>query len=262
MSHLKILRIPATILAMSVLVPAACAQVPDSGAPAAERDIRSGGAHPNSIQPETTLSLSARASVSRAPDIAYITAGVETEAKTAGDALAENARRMNGVFGALGDAEIEEKDIQTSNFSISPNYDYSRDGPPRLIGYRASNQVRAKVTDLDNLGTTIDSLVEAGGNNLNGIQFGLEDDSNARDEARRKAVADAMARAELYADATGYDVVRIVSISEGGSMTVAPMPFLATRAEASFADAAPSPVSAGELDFSATVNVLFELSKE
>lgn len=217
-------------------------------------------AHPNSIQPETTLSLSARGSVNRAPDLAYINAGVETEAKTAAEALAENAKRMNGVFEALEAAGIEPRDIQTSNFNVSPNYDYSRDGPPRLIGYRASNQVRAKVTDLDGLGATLDSLVSAGGNTLNGIQFGLEDDSEARDEARALAMSDALARAELYASAAGYSVSRIVSISEGGGGGGVPAPFLAARSAADF-ESAPSPVSGGELEFSANVNVLFELTK-
>ncbi|MEO0883165.1 MAG: SIMPL domain-containing protein, partial [Pseudomonadota bacterium] len=152
MKHVMTQRLLSTIVAALIVVPAACAQVPGEGSAPSQRNLQFETAHPNSIQPETTLSLSARGVVDRAPDLAYITVGVETEAKTAAEALSENAERMNGVFAALEDAGIADSDIQTSNFSVSPNYDYSRDGPARLIGYRASNQVRAKVTDLDSLG--------------------------------------------------------------------------------------------------------------
>lgn len=216
--------------------------------------------HANSIQPETTLNISADGVVKRAPDIAFINAGVQTEAATADAALSENARRMNGVFAALKGAGVEDRHIQTSNFNISPRYNYEQRGTPRLNGYTASNSVRAKITDLDTLGATIDALVKAGGNTLNGVSFGLEDDTAARDEARRLAIQAATSRAELYAREAGYSVARIVSISETGAPRFQPGPQIAfARAEAS--GAAPSPVSGGELDFSAQVNVVFELRK-
>ena len=251
---------PGVILAALVsgaLSQAACAQVPNEAH--IDREVRIESPNPNSIQPETTLSISATGTSVREPDLAYINAGVQTDAKTAADALADNAARMNGVFDALKAAGIAERDIQTSSFNLSLNYDYSGEGPPKLIGYNATNQVRAKVTDLENLGQTLDALVSAGGNTLNGIQFGLEDDSAARDEARRKAMTDALARAELYADAAGYRVGRIVSISEGGG-NFQPVPRLA-RAQAELSAAAPTPVASGELTYSASVNVLFELEK-
>lgn len=247
-----------TLLLGAILVPAACAQLP-GGETRIEREVRIEAMSANSIQPETTLSISAEGSVTRVPDIAFITAGVQTEAKDASTALAENSERMNGVVDALKSAGVPDRNIQTSNFSISPSYDYSGEGPARLVGYTANNMVTAKVTDLDNLGRTVDSLVRAGGNTLNGISFGLEDDTEARDEARKLAMATALARAELYAEAAGYRVARIVTISESGGRTP-PMPMMMARAESdSFAGS--SPVSSGELDLSMTVNVLFELAK-
>ncbi|MEL7482626.1 MAG: SIMPL domain-containing protein [Pseudomonadota bacterium] len=223
-----------------------------------EREIRIERANANSIQPETTLSISATGTVVREPDIAHISAGVETEAETAANALAENAERMTGVFEALERAGVEKRDIQTSNFNISPKYNYPRDRAPRLSGYTATNTVTARITDLEALGETIDALVEAGGNTLNGITFGLEDDSEARDEARRLAMEAALARAELYAEAAGYRVARIVSIAEGGAPP--PMPLMMARAEAGVSAA--SPIAAGELDLRADVTVLFELVRE
>lgn len=248
----------------TVIAPAGLAiAIVSSGACAtAQPQAQAGGpvlsAHANSIQPETTLNITASASVTRAPDIAFINAGVETQADTADVALADNAQRMNGVFAALKSAGVKDRNIQTSNFSISPRYNYEERGSARLDGYTASNTVRAKITDLETLGATIDALVKAGGNTLNGVTFGLEDDTEERDEARRDAIKTATERAKLYADAAGYRVARIVSISEAGGYD-SPQPVVA---RARLSEAAPSPVSGGELDFGASVNVVFELEKK
>lgn len=216
--------------------------------------------HPNSIQPETTLSISASGEVSRSPDIATITAGVQTEAPTASQAMSQNAERMEGVYKALRDASVAERDMQTSNLSLQPSYDYSnRDGaPPKVTGYTASNQLSVKVRDLDNLGRTMDAIVAQGGNTISGLQFGLDDPSEARDEARRQAIQKAVERANLYAEATGYRVARIVTISESSNNYSPPMPMMAVRSEA--ADAT-TQVSGGEVGYSVDVNVTFELRK-
>lgn len=216
--------------------------------------------HPNSIQPETTLQISADASVNREPDIAFIMTGVTSESETAQQAMAENRTAMNGVFDALKAAGIAERDMQTSNFSLNPRYDYStrRDGqPPRLVGYTASNQLSVKVRDLDELGETMDALVEAGGNTFSGLRFALDDDRAAKNEARRLAMAEAISRAELYASAAGYEVARIVTLSESGGYQ--PQPMMMARAE--MASDRATPIASGEVSYSMTVNVTFELRK-
>ncbi|MEM1087329.1 MAG: SIMPL domain-containing protein, partial [Pseudomonadota bacterium] len=209
--------------------------------------------HPNSIQPETTLQISADASVSRDPDIAFIMTGVTSEAETAQQAMADNREAMNGVFEVLEEAGIERRDMQTSNFSMNPRYDYSnrRNGePPRLIGYTVSNQLSVRVRDLDDLGETMDALVEAGGNTFSGLRFALDDDRAAKNEARRLAMAEAITRAELYASAAGYEVARIVTLSESGGY--APQPMMMARAEMAVAEA--TPIASGEVSYSMTVN--------
>lgn len=216
--------------------------------------------HPNSIQPETTLSISASGEVSKAPDIAFITAGVQTNAPTASQAMSQNATSMQGVYSALRSAGVAERDMQTSNLSLQPQYDYSnRDGtPPEVTGYSASNQLNVKVRDLANLGKTMDAIVNQGGNTISGLQFSLDDASAAKDEARRQAIQKAVQRANLYADATGYRVARIVSISESSNEYSPPMPMMAVRAESANAD---TQVSSGEVNYSVSVNVTFELRK-
>ncbi len=218
---------------------------------------------PNSIQPETTLNITADSNVTRQPDIAYITAGVQNEAKTAKEAVAANARDMAGVMKALKAAGIADKDIQTSNFSLNPRYDYVKvsdnSGRQVLAGYTVSNQVTAKVSKLDTLGATLDALVSAGGNTINGIRFALDNDKPAIDEARRLAMQAAVQRANLYAEAAGYKVARIVSINE--SFQAFEPELKVTHMRAMAAEAAPTPIASGELTFSANVSVVFELKK-
>lgn len=253
--------------ALAFVVPqVACAQMP-AMAQSAAPGIAGAYDHPNSIQPETTLSISAEATVKHAPDIAYITVGVQEDAKTAAEAMAAQAKSMNGVFDALSKAGIEKKNMQTSNFSLSPRYDYytvtekdgTQRGEQRLVGYTSSNMLTVKVSDLDNLGKTLDSLVSAGGNQFNGLRFALEDDEPVMDEARLQAMTDAMSRAKLYADAAGLRVTRIVTINESGGYTPQPMPM--ARMKFAEADVASSPVAGGEVGYSASVNVVFELGQ-
>lgn len=216
--------------------------------------------HPNSIQPETTLSISAEGSVNREPDIAFLNAGVQTQGETAQAAMSANSTAMNGVFDALAAADIDRSDMQTSNFSLQPQYDYSnrQNGqPPRLTGYQASNQLTVRVRDLDNLGETMDALVSAGGNTFSGLNFALEDDRAAKNAARDIAMKEAIARAELYAAASGYEVARVVTINESGGFSPQPM---AMMAEARSMDRS-TPIASGEVDYSVTVNVTFELRK-
>lgn len=229
--------------------PAACAQ---------EGGVTGSSYHPNSIQPETTVSISATGTVEREPDIAIMTTGVQTEAKTAAEAVANNAVQMTSVFKAVEAAGIAKKDMQTSNFSLNPRYDYSsRGSSPRLTGYTASNQLSITVRDLDNLGETMDAIVSAGSNTFNGLRFGLDDPAEAQDEARRDAMQEARERAELYAAAAGLKVKRIVTINESGGYNPGPMPMM--QARAAMESDVSTPIATGEVGYSITVNVVFEL---
>lgn len=213
----------------------------------------------NSIQPETTITLNGHGSVDREPDMASANVGVNVEAETAADAMSEQAEKMNAVFAAVKAAGIADRDMQTSNLSLNPVYDYNRNdgGPPQLRGYNASNQITINVRDLDELGETLDAIVKAGSNQINSIQFGVDDPSDALDEARVAAIGDARRKADLYAQAAGYRVARIVTIAEAGSYSP-PMP-MANRMV--MAEAASTPIARGEVSLTADVSVTFELVK-
>jgi uncharacterized protein YggE len=212
----------------------------------------------SAIQPETTITLNGRGSVEHAPDIAMITVGVSVEAETASTAMNQQSQKMNGVFAAVKAAGVADRDMQTSNLSLNPVYEYPENKPRRLTGYNASNQLTIKVRDLKNLGKTLDATVKGGGNTIHGISFSIDKPESYQNEARVEAIKDAAAKAELYANAVGYKVKRIVTVSEN-EFYPEPIPMVARM---QVADAAEStPVAGGEVSLTQTVSVTFELTK-
>ena len=212
----------------------------------------------SSIQPETTITLMGRGSIEQPPDVAMINVGVQVEAKTAAEAMAQQATNMNGVFAAVKAAGIADRDMQTGNMSLNPVYEYPNNARPRLTGYQASNSITIKVRKLDTLGKTLDAVVKGGGNAINGISFSVDQPDKFQNEARVEAVKDAAAKAELYAQAVGYKVKRIVTISEQEFYPQPPMPVM-MRMQDMAAEA--TPIAAGEVSLVQTVNVVFELTK-
>jgi uncharacterized protein YggE len=202
----------------------------------------------------TRLDVVATGEVTRVPDTAIITAGVVTSAPTASAALEENARRMASVRAALVRAGVADRDIQTSNISLYPDYRQDERNPtPQIIAYRASNDLSIRFREVRGAGQILDALVAQGANQINGPNLVVGEPGPALDEARTKALAAARTRADLYARALGKRVGRILSISEAGS---APQPgpvmgMIAARAN--------SKIEPGEQALSVTLSVSFEL---
>lgn len=246
-------------------LPLALAAAAMTPAAAAAHDLSTG---PVVAPGNTVLTLSAEGRSTRTPDLAAFSAGVTSQGKTAGEALAINSAEMNKVVAALRKAGIADRDIQTSNLSLNPIYAPQRTLPngevvppqPVIIGYQVYNTVNVRQRDLANYGRVIDTLVAAGANQVNGPSFEMDNPDAALDEARAQAMAKARDRANLYAKAAGLRVVRILSISESGGY--APPPIMYARA--AMADMAapppPPPVAPGELQMTANVSVLFELA--
>ena len=206
-----------------------------------------------------TFTLSASGEVRIAPDMATITTGVQTEAATAAEAMAQNRTQMNQVIAALRRQGIEERHIQTSGLNLNAVYDYPNNERPRLRGYQASNQVTIQVHDFDNFGRAIDSVVTAGANQINGVSFGLSNPRAAEDQARRAAVQALQAKAQLYADATGMRLVGLRTLSEGGGYQP-PAPVMYARAEAMDMAGGSTPVQGGELVVRIDISGVYEVA--
>ena len=207
----------------------------------------------------TILTVAAEGRVERTPDVADLSAGVVTQARTASEALRLNAQRMTSVIAALKRAGIADRDIQTSGLNLNPQYLYRENQPPQLTGYQVMNNVSVRVRDIDNMGRTIDALVAEGANQINGPTFRLDKPDAALDEARVAALAKARARADLYAKAAGMSIRRIAAISEASAMAPPPYPMPVARMESMAAKDASTPIAPGEVEASITLNVTFEL---
>ncbi len=205
-----------------------------------------------------TIVVTGAGEAARAPDVAYLTLGVEADGATASEALRKNSAQMEATIKTLRDAGVDKKDIQTSNLSVGARYDYSREGQaPRLIGYQATNTVNVKLRNLEKAGGVIDKAVASGSNRLDSISFGFADTKPLLNEARKAAVADARERASLYAEAAGVKLGPVLQISDSFTQTPGPIPAIA-RIEMQAASKA-VPIAAGEQSAGASVTIVYAI---
>ncbi|HEX8363868.1 MAG TPA: SIMPL domain-containing protein [Allosphingosinicella sp.] len=204
----------------------------------------------------TRLDVVATGEVTRVPDVARISSGVITQAATATEAIRLNATRMNAVRDALRRAGVADRDIQTSNLSLQPQYRYAENQPPVLTGYQAANEVSIRFREIAQTGRILDALVAQGANQISGPMLEIDRPEAALDEARTAALAVARARADLYARALGMRVRRILWVSESG-MAGPPMPRPMAVARAQAAQVAN--IDPGEQRLSVALTVSFEL---
>lgn len=198
-----------------------------------------------------------------APDMAIVSVGVVRQAKTAREALSANNEAMRKVLEALKGAGIAERDLQTSGFSINPQYSYpdSNDGTPRppvLTGYEVANQLTIRVRDIARLGAVLDQTVSLGVNQGGDIRFTNAEPEKAVEEARRNAMKNAIGKARVLAEAAGVKAGRILEISETMDLPE-PRPVMRMSMAKEAADAVP--VAAGENSYSVTVNVTFAIEQ-
>ncbi len=207
--------------------------------------------------PVPQIVVSGEGRVEARPDMATVSLGVTTEAETAAEALDENSTRMAEVLAQLREAGIEERDLQTSGLSLGPRWDYGGGTrQPRLIGFTATNSLSVRVRDLDTLGGILDRSVRDGANTFNGLTFGLIEPQPVLDEARRRAVADARRKAELYAEAAGVTLGPILTLTESGG--IAPPQPMMRMAAAEMSDAVP--IAQGEVNITANVSITWRLA--
>jgi uncharacterized protein len=201
---------------------------------------------------DRTISVSGTGAVTVVPDRAHFSFGVETRGRTAAEALATNGTAMRKVIATLKAAGIANKDLQTQQVSLTPNY--SDDGET-VIGYSASNSVSATVRKLAQAGALIDKAVAAGANQVSGPSLDRSDRDQLYRKALEAAIADARAKAETIAGAAGLTLGRATQVQE----TSAAPPVYMAEAKAVAADE-PTPIEAGTQDVQANVTVTFAAS--
>ncbi|HKZ80346.1 MAG TPA: SIMPL domain-containing protein [Pyrinomonadaceae bacterium] len=207
-------------------------------------------------RPGTRVLVSGDSIVQAQPDTAVITLAVVTQAKRALDAQQENANKSDAVVRALKAAAGAGAEVKTSGYSVQPQRVYKENQPPTIVGYEARNSVTVTLGDLTKVGTVIDAAAQAGANDITGISFTLRKDRPARDEALSQATREAVAKAQVIAQALGGRVSRIVEVQEEG--TIRPRPVyqgdLATFGTK--VAGAPTPVEIGSLDITSRVQLI------
>jgi len=215
------------IVALVALVGLAAALIGNQAA----RPVAAQETEPAAYNTAKTITVIGQGSVKVKPDIARISIGAETLSKTVGEAVTENEAKMESLLAALKAAGIAEKDIQTAHYSIQ--FERYAEAMPVVedseakeakTQYRVSNMVNVTVRDLEKVDEVLDAVIEAGANNIWGVSFSLDDPEAAQSDARAKAIANALSRAEALAGLSEVKLGPVMSISEvvgGGSVPVA-----------------------------------------
>jgi uncharacterized protein YggE len=195
------------------------------------------------------------------PDTLRVVLGVETQAVSAKDALAQNNAKANSLVDTLKQHNVEAKDIQTSQLSINPTYDNQG---RRITGYQVANTVTVTLHDIAGAGGLIDAAAGAVGDavRVQSIGFSIDDDSALKAEARTQAVHLAQLQAEQMAKAAGVKLggIRLISeVPENSSVPVYDRYAGAPKAAAGGVAAAP--VEPGQQELSLTVDVVWDLAQ-
>lgn len=211
-----------------------------------------------------TITATGEATVSAKPDRVDINIGVMRQADNAEDAQRRLRDSIKGTLNAVDDLELEGVELTTTGVSLQPNYDHSqaRDGkPPRITGYTASTTVRVRTSALDRVGEVLDAAVESGSNQINGVDFYLDNESPLLIEALGQAVGEAKSKAESMAKGLGVELGSVLAVTEsGGVIPFQPKyEFAAMRADAG--GDSPTRVEAGAIQVRGSVTVVFEIKQ-
>ena len=215
-------------------------------------------AAPQQETPRPTLSVDGQGTGTAAPDMATVTIGVTTQGKDAAKAQNDNAWVSNQIQAAVRGLGIEEKDIQTRNYSFYPNYSTDKDHRNEVTGYTVNNSVIVVVRDIKLTGKVIDAALNNGANEINSLDFSASDTKAVRKVALLNAIQDARNKADIIAKGLGKRIVGIQNVSEstgyietrrfGGNMLMA------------VAKDAATPIAPGSLSLTANVHIDFILS--
>lgn len=203
------------------------------------------------------ITLEGEGKISGVPDLARVDIGLLSEGADIPKIQAENTAKVNAMLRALRDLGIQEADIQTSNYNISPIYRYD-EGRQTVSGYMVSQNVSVKVRDLAKVGSVIARVGELGANQVNGVTFTLDEPAELQAEARKLAIEDAKDKAAELSRALGVKVVRIITFSESPGGTPIPYPMNLKSLEDARGSTAPE-IQPGTLDVASRVSITFEI---
>ena len=211
------------------------------------------------VKERKSITVQGSSSVTAAPTIAYVNIGVTTFNKNAATAQNENAVKMDRVYKTLASLGIKKDKIKTVNYNISPRYDY-KNNVATLAGYNVINSIRVTVMDLKKVSDVLDMTVKEGVNQSNSISFGVTDEERDKLylQALSQAVVNAKEKANTIATAAGITISKPANIIEGSSAHFVQPNYRAMDMAKMASEAAPTPISEGEMTIGANVTVIYD----
>ena len=228
-------------------------------APTAEAAGLTTAGTPPSAAAHDGVTVSGVGRVMGRPDVLRAAVGVELVRPTVQAALDEANAAAEEVISALQDGGVAEEDIQTLEFSVTPEYRHEENAAPEVTGYRVANIVQAQIRDLDQVGQILADAVAAGGDNarVRHLSFALEDNEALLEAARTDAFADARDKAEQYAELAERDLGALISVSEVTADPPRPVPYAADAATE--AAGGQVPIEPGQQEVAVTVTAVWAL---
>ncbi len=178
--------------------------------------IKQGRYISQNVRMRNSIIVSETGEVYAKPDLAVITFTVLKQAKTVADAMDENSAAMNNVIKAVKEQGIEDKDLKTTSFNISPRYEYSEGtyGKRTLVGYEVVQDLQVKIRDLGKIGTIIEKATSSGANEISDLQLTIDNQDELKKQAREQAIAAAKVKAGELTSQLGVKLGKIVSFNE------------------------------------------------
>lgn len=211
------------------------------------------------VEANREITVQGTGEVQARPDIAQVTLSVQTGPQpTAEQAMELLTTKFTNVLNGVKEIGIEEKDIQTTNLSLNPSYDY-RDGQQTLRGYEASETIHVKVRDLTKTSSVLGRTTAEGVNQVGGISFTIDEPEELQEQAQKKAIDDAAQNAETLAKNLGVSLGRVKTFSSSETPKTPPMPFIERSLSADGRGGAEVPVEAGEQTITSNVTITYEI---
>lgn len=252
--HLAIAGLASVVLATTIMY-----------GPAAVDSLKGGKAMAATVtqdQTQRTISVSGEGVITIQPDVAYINFGVMHKAKTAKDAQAGSAKAFAAVEKVLKEQfKLKTADIQTTGFYVQPEYNWTEKDGSYITGYTASHSIKVTYRNLDQIGSLLDAVSQAGANQVNGVHFSTEKTQAYELQAIEKAMANARQKADTIAKSASASVKGVLHVQHGSAGGISsPMPYPIMQRDAYASEASPSTsIQPGEIELTATVSVTFEM---
>lgn len=205
------------------------------------------------------ITVSGHSRISVKPDLALVDLGMYSEGNTVADVQSGNTQKMNAIIDAIKAMGVKDADIQTANYNLQPKIDWTG-GKQNITGYTLTQSVDVKVRDLNKVGDVIQKAVGLGANQVNGVQFTVDDPTALQDQVRLKAIEDARTKAGALATALDLHLIKVVTFNESGGAIPPPFPYGMGGADMlSSAKAVAPSTQPGSLDVDMNVAVTFEV---